>query len=52
MANCLETGSDANVEHGTQMVVIKIKSARCEKPLEKIKLDTVHRSESCCAGVV
>lgn len=45
MANCRETDSDPNVEHRTQMEVIKIKSTGQEKPLQKIKLGTLHSNE-------
>lgn len=48
MANCIETHSDPNVEHGTQMEVIKIKSTGWEKTLQKIKVGTLHGNELCC----
>ena len=52
MANCVDTGSDTDVKHGTQMLVIKINRV-WEAPQKKvIKVGTLHRKESCHFGGV
>ena len=55
MANRVDTGSDTDVKHGTQMLVIKISKvweAPQKKKKKTIKLGTLHRNESCHFGVV
>lgn len=48
MANCVETDSDLNVEFGTRMEVIQIKSTWWEKPLHEIKVGTLHSNDELC----